>query len=48
MRISMACMIFNFDMELAEPEKDWLDQGSFVLWDKPALNVKLTRRNKQE
>lgn len=48
MRIILARMIFNFDMELAEPEKDWLDQDSFVLWDKPALNVKLTLRNKQE
>lgn len=47
MRIILARMIFNFDMELAEPEKDWLDQDAFVLWDKPALNVKLTPRNKQ-
>ena len=48
MRIILARMIFNFDMELTEPEKDWLDQDSFVLWDKPALNVKLALRDKQE
>ncbi|KAJ5160583.1 uncharacterized protein N7482_007587 [Penicillium canariense] len=47
MRIILARMIFNFDMELAEPEKDWLDQDSFFLWDKSALNVKLTPRKKE-
>ncbi|KAJ5698446.1 hypothetical protein N7462_000451 [Penicillium macrosclerotiorum] len=47
MRSILARMIFNFDMELAEPEKEWLDQDCFVLWDKPALNVKLSARDKQ-
>lgn len=47
MRVILARMIFNFDMELAEPEKDWLDQDAFFLWDKPALNVKLTPPNKE-
>jgi hypothetical protein len=26
MRIILARMVFNFDMELDQPEKDWMDQ----------------------
>jgi hypothetical protein len=48
MRIILARMIYNFDMKLAEPEKNWLDQDAFLLWDKPALNVRLTPRSKEE
>ncbi|KAJ6007813.1 hypothetical protein N7540_011789 [Penicillium herquei] len=48
LRIILSRMIFNFDMELAEPEKDWLDQDCFTLWDKPALNIKLSLRDKQQ
>lgn len=35
-------MLFNFDMELADTEVDWLDQNVFFLWTKKALNVNLT------
>ncbi|KAJ5207061.1 Cytochrome P450 E-class group I [Penicillium cf. griseofulvum] len=41
MRIILARMIFNFDMELDQLEQNWMDQESFVLWDKPKLMVKL-------
>ncbi|KAJ5747974.1 uncharacterized protein N7511_009670 [Penicillium nucicola] len=44
MRIILARMIFNFDMELEQSEHDWLDQKCFVLWDKTSLMVKLTLR----
>ncbi|KAL3485486.1 cytochrome P450 [Aspergillus germanicus] len=44
MRLILARMVFNFDMELAQPEQDWLDQDCFVLWNKPALMVKLSPR----
>ncbi|ROV96976.1 hypothetical protein VSDG_04123 [Cytospora chrysosperma] len=42
MRTILARMLFNFDLELAEPEKDWMDQQITSLWVKDALNVRLT------
>lgn len=42
MRTILARLIFNFDLELAEPEKDWMSQKIPSLWAKPALNVYLT------
>ncbi|KAL2816694.1 cytochrome P450 [Aspergillus granulosus] len=47
MRLILARMVFNFDMEIDQPEHDWLDQDCFVLWEKPALPVRLLPRNKQ-
>jgi hypothetical protein len=44
MRIILARMVFNFDMELDQPEKDWMDQEVFFLWDKPKLMIKLKPR----
>ncbi|CAG8908965.1 unnamed protein product [Penicillium egyptiacum] len=44
MRIILARMVFNFDMELAEPGKDWVDQDCFVLWNKPKLMINLKPR----
>ncbi|KAJ5824290.1 hypothetical protein N7447_006630 [Penicillium robsamsonii] len=44
MRIILARMIFNFDMELDQPEQNWMDQECFVLWDKPKLMIKLKPR----
>ncbi|KAJ5309062.1 hypothetical protein N7508_004441 [Penicillium antarcticum] len=44
MRIILARMIFNFDMELEQPGHNWLEQDCFLLWDKPSLMVKLTPR----
>jgi len=40
----MARMIWHFDMELAEKDVDWLDQPIYFMWEKNALNVKLTHR----
>lgn len=42
MRTILARLLFNFDLELAEPEQDWMNQKVFFLWTKPALNVYLT------
>jgi cytochrome P450 len=42
MRTILARLLFNFDMELVDPEVDWLDQQVFFLWKKPPLNVNLT------
>ncbi|KAI3259002.1 hypothetical protein CBS147309_7676 [Penicillium roqueforti] len=44
MRIILARMVFNFDMELDQPEKDWVDQECYVLWNKPKLMIKLKPR----
>lgn len=44
MRLILARMIWNFDMELAPESRNWIDQLSFVVWDKPSLQVKLTPR----
>ncbi|KAJ5299778.1 hypothetical protein N7476_011335 [Penicillium atrosanguineum] len=46
MRIIVARMIFNFDMELDQPSDDWTDQPNFLLWDKKPLMVRLTPRTK--
>ncbi|OJJ99047.1 hypothetical protein ASPACDRAFT_120148 [Aspergillus aculeatus ATCC 16872] len=46
MRLILARMVFNFDMELDQPGSDWLHQECFVLWQKPSLPVKLIPRHK--
>ncbi|OQE09481.1 hypothetical protein PENVUL_c006G00923 [Penicillium vulpinum] len=42
MRLILARMIWNFDMELAPDSKEWIKQRSFSVWEKGSLNVKLT------
>jgi len=42
MRTILARLLFNFDIELVNPEVDWLDQKVFFLWTKVPLNVYLT------
>ena len=42
MRLILAKVVYNFDMQLANSGKDWLDQQIFVLWDKHPLPVYLT------
>ncbi len=45
MRMTMAKMIFNFDMELAEPDNDWWNkQGTYLVWEKMPLMVILRPR----
>jgi cytochrome P450 len=44
MRLILAKMVFNFDMELVDKDMDWLDHKSTTLWIKPPLNVYLTLR----
>lgn len=45
MRLILAKIIYNFDLELDEKTGDWLAQKTFVLWEKPPLWVKLTPLN---
>jgi averantin hydroxylase len=44
MRIVLARILFNFDLELVEPEKkDWIEtMPAFTFWEKTPLMVKLT------
>ena len=41
LRLTLARMIWNFDMELAEDSRDWIDQKSLVVWAKRGLHVRL-------
>ncbi len=42
MRLILALILYNFDMELVDPNEDWIDQPIYNLWSKPALKVYLT------
>jgi cytochrome P450 len=44
MRLILARVLWNFDLELCEESLDWSDQKSYILWDKPALMCKLKLR----
>ncbi|OCK73119.1 cytochrome P450 [Lepidopterella palustris CBS 459.81] len=41
MRLILARIIWNFDMELSSDSQDWANQEMYILWDKGPLNVKL-------
>lgn len=40
MKLILARIVFNFDIELMEKEDDWLDQESYILWKRKPLWVK--------
>ena len=44
MRLILSRILWNFDLELAEPNDDWTNQKIFVIWQKKPLNVKVTLR----
>ena len=45
MRSIMARVLWNFDMQLDDASKGWMEgQKEYTLWDKPSLWVKLSRR----
>ena len=41
LRLIMAKMLWNFDMELCEDCDGWIKQRTFILWEKEPLMVKL-------
>jgi hypothetical protein len=42
MRLIMAKVLFNFDLELVDKDRDWMKgQKVFTLWQKPSLMVRL-------
>lgn len=44
LRVILAKMLWTYDMHAVNPEFNWLDQKAFVLWEKPELVLRYTRR----
>ncbi|KAJ5933979.1 sterigmatocystin biosynthesis P450 monooxygenase stcL [Penicillium verhagenii] len=44
MRLVLAKLMYNFDIELCEESENWIDQDVYSLWHKPALMVELQDR----
>lgn len=44
MRLIACKLLWNFDIEGCEGSEGWNKQKMWVLWEKPALMVKLTPR----
>jgi hypothetical protein len=42
MRSIMVRILWNFDLKLIDESYDWMDQKTFVVWDKTPLDVKLS------
>ena len=43
MRLILAKLLWNFDIELPVESLPWINQKSFSLWKRPALMVNLLR-----
>ena len=41
MRLILASLVLNFDVELCEESRRWTDQRAFGLWDKQELWCRL-------
>jgi hypothetical protein len=41
MRLILAKIFWNFDLELQPESKNWFPHDMFVVWSKPPLHVKL-------
>lgn len=50
MRVILARLLWNFDIEFADPVKaeNWLDQRCFNLWLKPDLDYRLSLVTRDE
>ncbi|KAF9894331.1 hypothetical protein FE257_007834 [Aspergillus nanangensis] len=44
MRVVLARVLWNFDLELCPESRDWKDQKSYLLWEKPPLICRLKAR----
>jgi hypothetical protein len=42
MRLILASILWNFDLELVAGQEDWLNQKVYAVWEKNPLMVKLT------
>ncbi|KAH6676007.1 cytochrome P450 [Halenospora varia] len=43
-RLILARVLWNFDLELQNDGLNWNDQKVWMVWEKPPLNVKLVPR----
>jgi cytochrome P450 len=41
MRLIMARMLWNFDLELADQDFEWTKQKAFIVWEKEPLMVQM-------
>ncbi|KAL9097591.1 MAG: hypothetical protein Q9165_000487 [Trypethelium subeluteriae] len=46
MRLILARVLWNFDLEMMPESENWTDQKCFILWEKNPLYVKLTPANR--
>lgn len=45
LRVILGRMLWSYDMEAVNPNVDWMtNQKAYVLWEKPELFIKYTRR----
>jgi hypothetical protein len=42
MRLILARILWNFDLELVDKNEKWEDQRVYIFWEKSALRLKLT------
>ncbi|KAL5340997.1 cytochrome P450 [Aspergillus crustosus] len=43
MRLILSRILYHFDLQISEDSTNWVNQNNFVFWNKPELNVFLTR-----
>ena len=41
MRLILAKLVWNFDLTLCPESQQWLDQKTYIMWDKGPLYVQL-------
>ena len=46
MRLILARVLWNFDLQLWEEIRGWMKQKSYGLWEKPPMFVRLKERDK--
>jgi len=44
MRLLIALLLWNFDLEIMPESKGWQKQKVYLLWEKPPLMVQVTPR----
>ena len=44
MKLILARIVYNFDLELVDEKDDWFNQKTFILWDKKPLMVRVKER----
>jgi hypothetical protein len=47
MKLILARIIFNFDLELVDKGSDWTDQEAYILWRKTPLLVKVKEASRR-